>query len=443
MILRGGFDCWCGAQLPDRESLQDHQIDGCMVIKEAELAVADVQKLPAPRLNSSETPVAEAENEKKSTSLCEEADSSTDENLRSVMRSYQEHVLEDLETNDLFDDDTNAKDFLDRLVKIMQTMGQQLVLLDEKCTTLQQDNIYLRGENTTLKNKMKVKETNPQGNEENVEQHDDDKSNEDNHECGCCKTTMRCSTRLLNEITQLKTALAGTRLHETTDSDSSSSSQSHANPPPSPVNFCSSTFDVSQGESVDRLMAELEVEDALEDVMMEQLNEVRRMKHQSFLQKNPNWRSKETGDAEPQLYNWECSSSGTARKTLQKMGYKGGGLGKNEDGMREALSVQNDQRKTSIFSSSITRGIRLNGFNKGYKKGAAIIHRFHGGKVHHIRNYLSTHLEEEKPDSVVIVAGGNDLPNGESSSIVIDDIANDIIECRQRSREHGVVDVFI
>ena len=41
----------------------------------------------------------------------------------------------------------------------------------------------------------------------------------------------------------------------------------------------------------------------------------------------------------------------------------------------------------------------------------------------------------------MIVAGGNDLPNGECSSIVIDDIANDIIECGQDSREHGVLSI--
>ena len=74
---------------------------------------------------------------------------------------------------------------------------------------------------------------------------------------------------------------------------------------------------------------------------------------------NPHWGTHDNS------FEWERYSSGTARKTLEKMGHKGGGLGKNEDGIKEAIPVQS-KRKTAIFSSSITKGIKINGFNKGY-----------------------------------------------------------------------------
>ena len=151
---------------------------------------------------------------------------------------------------------------------------------------------------------------------------------------------------------------------------------------------------------------------------------------------NPHWGTHDNS------FEWERYSSGTARKTLEKMGYKGGGLGKNEDGIKEAIPVQS-KRKTAIFSSSITKGIKINGFNKGYKAGSATIHRYHGGKIQHIKNYLSTHLQEENPDTVVIVAGGNDLPSREYSSIVISDIADDIINSGLNCRSYGVRDVII
>ena len=37
-------------------------------------------------------------------------------------------------------------------------------------------------------------------------------------------------------------------------------------------------------------------------------------------------------------FEWEDSSSGAARKAVRKMGYKGKGLGKREDGIEDALT---------------------------------------------------------------------------------------------------------
>ena len=77
----------------------------------------------------------------------------------------------------------------------------------------------------------------------------------------------------------------------------------------------------------------------------------------------------------------------------------------------------------------MTKGIRPGTFNKEhYTQGTAAFHRFHGGKVRHIRNQIETHLQEEGPDAAIIMIGGNDLSTlrGEKPIPVIN-IANQII----------------
>ena len=76
---------------------------------------------------------------------------------------------------------------------------------------------------------------------------------------------------------------------------------------------------------------------------------------------------------------------------MEKMGYDGGGLGKNGNGMVDALAVQTSE-KTMIFSSSITKGISKHGFNKSYKGGHAKFQRYPGGNIRHIKTYLPAHL---------------------------------------------------
>ena len=69
-------------------------------------------------------------------------------------------------------------------------------------------------------------------------------------------------------------------------------------------------------------------------------------------------------------------------------------------------------KKAVVFSTSMTRSIRINEFNSYYKEGNARFFRFHGAKARHVKDYVLSHLEEEQPDSVIIQMGGNDLPTG-------------------------------
>ena len=136
----------------------------------------------------------------------------------------------------------------------------------------------------------------------------------------------------------------------------------------------------------------------------------------------------ESDGSSKKQYPWEEHSSGMARNTIVRMGYKGKGLGKNENGIVEAITVDNirpRKKKTAIFSSSITRGISTNGFNKILKGSIAKFHKFNGKKPHHIKGYIQTHLEEDQPDYVAIVAGGNDVPIGKFESVSTSTIADD------------------
>ena len=99
-------------------------------------------------------------------------------------------------------------------------------------------------------------------------------------------------------------------------------------------------------------------------------------------------------------------------------------------------------KKAIVISTSITKGIRISDFNNSYK-GTANFHRFHGGKIKHIKKYARIHLEEERPSSVVIIAGGNDLPTRSTERNNIPDIANDIIETGLMCAEYHVSNIFI
>ena len=97
-----------------------------------------------------------------------------------------------------------------------------------------------------------------------------------------------------------------------------------------------------------------------------------------------------------------------------------------------------------IFSTSITKGINVKDFNQDYVNGTAEFQLFRGKKANHIKNYMKSHVELEKPDRVVIHMGGNDLPSGPNMSpMPIDELANHIIEAGEICSRSGVREVFI
>ena len=104
----------------------------------------------------------------------------------------------------------------------------------------------------------------------------------------------------------------------------------------------------------------------------------------------------------------------------------------------------NRESKTLIFASSITRDIDKLSFNKDYRFGDARFHEFRGKRAKEIVHYMEHHLEEENPHTVVLVAGGNDLPNKDLQMKDIVNVAENLIEGGIKCRDKfGVSDVLI
>jgi hypothetical protein len=101
-------------------------------------------------------------------------------------------------------------------------------------------------------------------------------------------------------------------------------------------------------------------------------------------------------------------------------------------------------KKTIVFSTSITKHFDERRFDAAYSHGTARFQRWHGGRAEHIKHYVATHLKKEKPDTVVIQIGGNDLQRGDRRDpATITEIANDIIETARICRSHDVQHIFV
>ena len=101
--------------------------------------------------------------------------------------------------------------------------------------------------------------------------------------------------------------------------------------------------------------------------------------------------------------------------------------------------VRGATEKVSVFSTSITKGIDLEEFNAKYVGKSAKIHRFHGKKARHLKHYIPVHMDEDKADTCVIIAGGNDL----SDKTPILKIANELMEAALTCKRHGAQNIVI
>ena len=99
-----------------------------------------------------------------------------------------------------------------------------------------------------------------------------------------------------------------------------------------------------------------------------------------------------------------------------------------------------DNLKILIASSSITKGIDPRRFNKCFEHGKTWFQRWPGGQARHIKNYVQCHLDEQKPDVVLVQAGGNDLAEDHRTPV---SIAHDVIEIANKAKTSGVKDIFI
>ena len=102
-------------------------------------------------------------------------------------------------------------------------------------------------------------------------------------------------------------------------------------------------------------------------------------------------------------------------------------------------------RKTLIFGSSHAKSIKREAFNEQLEMGTADILAFAGHTAENITKfYMSGHLVQECPHSVVFVAGGNDIPHRRATTKELETIANYLIEGgKQCKQNYGVTRVFI
>ena len=113
--------------------------------------------------------------------------------------------------------------------------------------------------------------------------------------------------------------------------------------------------------------------------------------------------------------------------------------------LRERRNKRN--RKTLVIGSSHVKSINRQSFNEQLKfadAGSANIYSFPGCGVKRVTQYMKTHLEEECPHTVVLVAGGNDIPHRRATPKELKNIAESLIESGLLCRNsYGVSNVVI
>ena len=114
-------------------------------------------------------------------------------------------------------------------------------------------------------------------------------------------------------------------------------------------------------------------------------------------------------------------------------------------GVRRYTEVVREGKKSVIFSTSMTKVIRIKEFNEAYTGGTAEFYRFHSGKSKHIKKYVEIHLDEQRPDSVILLAGGNDLweCTRRINPTPVREIAEHIIEAGKTCKRYNVEKIYI
>ena len=90
------------------------------------------------------------------------------------------------------------------------------------------------------------------------------------------------------------------------------------------------------------------------------------------------------------------------------------------------------------------RGLQMKEFNESFQGvGHVSREKFHGGKARHIKDYVTTHLKEVRPESVILQIGSNDIPTPRNNPVPVVDIAKTIIQTGLMCREYGAKNIFI
>ena len=115
---------------------------------------------------------------------------------------------------------------------------------------------------------------------------------------------------------------------------------------------------------------------------------------------------------------------------------------RKEDSLEVEGIVEEQNRKTLIISTSITRDIKLAVFNNCYEYGNAWFARKRGWKIRQIKEDVFKNLKNGDCDEVIVHMGGNDLQDMYLPELITKR-AVDIIETAQICKDRGAKTVFI
>ena len=96
-----------------------------------------------------------------------------------------------------------------------------------------------------------------------------------------------------------------------------------------------------------------------------------------------------------------------------------------------------------IIGDSIIRRIDRIRLNRNLTVGKAFIKAFPGATVNQLSHYIIPHLESNRPESIIIHVGTNDIAPRYESPKSSSDISNSILQIAEKCREFGVKNIFI
>ena len=418
-----------------------------------------------------------------------------DHDLNEIMDMYSCVVLEDetdnskqefddskIDTQDLlktyaslYMEKMSIEKLLKETVESLNTKNSELITKDRKLSILLEDNVYLRTENQKLKNKLKA-----------INQHADlqvmcdgkDESNSDNddnlfpnlcdtvEENEFCRKTYKELNDLREELAEFKIFMYNELRHGVETSSQETGCRTVT------------SIETQTDEQCD-ILAEIEelngilkgIQKSIEPVQQvppdadHEEEEMTVVKHKKLRKRKGEQKEKKKVPPSVPLHNRFAPLRFVANNNFDKVELETDDTSGPEHvepinhvssssstntatasipilmpGIDTYSQVVVDGGKTAIFSSSITRHIDMKQFNKDLVAGKAVLNKFHGGHIKHIKNYIHTHLSEQKANCAIILAGGNDLSN-EHTAIL--DVANNIIEAGVNCRKYGSSKVII
>ena len=94
------------------------------------------------------------------------------------------------------------------------------------------------------------------------------------------------------------------------------------------------------------------------------------------------------------------------------------------------------------MGDSHIRRIKKNLFNNSINEGKAHLNSFSGATINRLDHFVTPILEEDRPDTVIIHVGSNDITHNTINNIDPKDISKRVIDIGKKSLLYGVKEVM-